>query len=151
MTFICAIILAVLASLPAPIAATTPGVGPEPLSTGNAVQAGASLAPALLGGVATWYVDAKHHPHGGLYAAAGPSLRHGEWRGSLVRVTSGGRSVTVRLTDFCACGDRNGIPTILDLSADAFRKLAPLSRGIVAVEVEPGIALPSLPPTDTAP
>jgi len=104
-------------------------------------------------GLATWYDDGP-----GLYAAAGPDLRHGDWRGTFVTVTvvnsrgdSGERpvAVTVQLTDWCACGDRNGRPTLLDLSASAFRRLAPLSRGVIAVEVTSGSV--ELPPTDAAP
>jgi hypothetical protein len=46
------------------------------------------------------------------------------------------RCVEVRLTDWCACGKRHGSPTVLDLSRDAFRYLAPLSRGVTTVQVE---------------
>ena len=81
-------------------------------------------------GVATWYDDGP-----GLYAAAGPALRHGDWRGSRVRVCAGERCITVRLSDWCACGPRGGRTTVLDLSADAFRRLAPLSRGVIRVRV----------------
>jgi expansin (peptidoglycan-binding protein) len=109
----------------------------------------AALIPAQgatsssLGGVATWYID----PHkSGLYAAAGPDLRHGDWRGSFVKVCAG-KCVTVQLTDWCACGDRGGQPTLLDLSASAFRRLAPLSVGVIAVEVTSGSV--TLPATDT--
>jgi rare lipoprotein A (peptidoglycan hydrolase) len=46
-------------------------------------------------------------------------------------VTSGGRSVVVTLVDVCRCrGER-----IIDLYADAFRRLAPLSRGVIEVTV----------------
>jgi rare lipoprotein A (peptidoglycan hydrolase) len=41
----------------------------------------------------------------------------------------------VRLVDWCACGPRHGRPTLLDLSDDAFRQLAPLSQGVVAVKI----------------
>jgi len=81
-------------------------------------------------GVATWYDDGP-----GLYAAAGPSLRHGDWRGSRVRVCAGDRCVDATLRDWCACGSRRGVPTVLDLSPAAFRRLAPLSRGVVHVRV----------------
>jgi Lytic transglycolase len=83
-------------------------------------------------GYATWYAAS------GMIAAAGPALRRelGKgWRGERVRVTAGGRSVVVRLTDWCACGPRHGRPTLLDLSDDAFRRLAPLSRGVQRVVV----------------
>ena len=101
----------------------------------------APAASSTQGGLATWYATP------GLTAAAGPLLRHGDWRGSFVRVCAGS-CVTVQLTDWCACGDRGGQPTLLDLSASAFKRLAPLSRGIVAVEVQTVDRI-TLPPTDT--
>jgi rare lipoprotein A (peptidoglycan hydrolase) len=104
------------------------------LSAGSSVQSG----------LATWYATP------GLTAAAGPLLRHGDWRGSFVRVCAG-KCVTVQLTDACWCPDRHGSPVLLDLSASAFRRLAPLSRGIVAVEVEVLTRVPTvLPATDAA-
>jgi hypothetical protein len=86
-------------------------------------------------GVASWYclagVSACHHSYmGGLYAAAGPALRVGSWRNRSVVVSLGGRSVRVRLVDWCACPRR-----VIDLYADAFRRLAPLSSGVIRVRV----------------
>ena len=89
------------------------------------------VGTALIGGQATWY-DAPSRTD----AAAGPDLRFDGWRGSWVRGSSGERSVTVRLTDWCACQDRNGRPTVIDLDDAAFQELAPLSRGVLDVEVE---------------
>jgi hypothetical protein len=93
-------------------------------------------------GTASWYQDPKHPD--GLYAAAGPALRVGDWRGRTVQVCAGS-CVTVRLTDWCACPKR-----VIDLSSDAFSRLAPLSRGLVRVTVSWGGSQP-LPPTDTNP
>lgn len=67
---------------------------------------------------------------GGLYAAAGPALRVGDWRGRIVVVHALGRSVRVRLIDWCACPHR-----LLDLYRDAFSRLADPSRGLVKVTV----------------
>ena len=68
---------------------------------------------------------------GGLYAAAGPALRVGHWRGRTVTVRGNGKSVTVKLIDWCACpGGR-----VIDLYSDAFTRLAPLSAGGVRVTV----------------
>lgn len=105
-----------------------------------------TAAPAAQG-FATWYDDPNRD---GLYAAAGPALRVGDWRGDTVRVSAGGRSVTVRLVDFCACGDRHGTATVIDLSSAAFRRLAPLSQGLVRVTVERvgSKPAPALPQTD---
>jgi hypothetical protein len=78
-------------------------------------------------GTATWYADPRKS---GLYAAAGPPLRIGDWRGRLVTVSAGGVSFRVVLSDWCACRDR-----VIDLSPGAFARLAPLSRGVVIVTV----------------
>lgn len=81
-------------------------------------------------GDATWYclrgvsVCPKVHS-GGMYAAAGPSIRVGHWRGRTVRVTYHGTSIRVTLVDWCACGGGRAI----DLFSDAFKRLAPLSAG----------------------
>lgn len=85
-------------------------------------------------GVATWY---DWRPGG---AAAGPALRRAlgpNWRGQRVRVCAGGRCVTVTLNDWCACGDRGGRPTVIDLDRRSFAALAPPSRGVINVEVHP--------------
>jgi rare lipoprotein A (peptidoglycan hydrolase) len=87
-------------------------------------------------GPATWYcktgtsVCASGYP-GGMYAAAGPGLRIGSWRGRVVRVCGGGTCITVKLIDWCACGNGH----LIDLYSDAFRRLAPLSAGAVHVTV----------------
>jgi rare lipoprotein A (peptidoglycan hydrolase) len=66
-----------------------------------------------------------------MYAAAGPGLRVGNWRGRAVRVRGNGRCVTVKLIDWCACpGSR-----VIDLYSDAFQRLAPLNSGTVQVTV----------------
>jgi hypothetical protein len=85
---------------------------------------------ATVSGQATWYGTGPGTGH----AAAGPGLRRSlgaDWRGTKVRVCSVGRCVSVRLTDWCACRDRR----IIDLSDEDFRRLAPLSRGVIEVEV----------------
>ncbi len=85
-------------------------------------------------GTASWYCGhgsaCPRARSGGLSAAAGPLLRQGDWRGRRVVVRSGGRSVRVTLVDWCACPGR-----VIDLFADAFSRLAPLSRGLVSVRV----------------
>ena len=111
-------------ALPDPVGsvAKTP---PHPKLTGHRVS-----------GSATWYcqtgVSACHNAYpGGLYAAAGPELRVGAWRGRQVRVCSGGDCVWVRLIDWCACGGSH----VIDLYSDAFRQLAPLNAGALRVTV----------------
>ena len=102
---------------------------------------GAAVGPAVgsanqVSGAASWYcqpgISACHFQYsGGLYAAAGPALRVGDWRGRAVRVCGGGGCVTVRLIDWCQCyGTR-----VIDLYSDAFRQIAPLSSGTTHVTV----------------
>ena len=97
--------------------------------------------PLPLEGTASWYATP------GLTAAAGPALRTPGWRGSLVRVTAGSRSVVVRLTDWCQCHRGTRRERVIDLSDAAFAELAPLSAGLVRVTVTPFTP----PATDTAP
>jgi hypothetical protein len=112
---------------------------PEPTVEGD-------VGTALIGGEATWYDDGS-----GYYGAAGPVLREAlggdpAFRGQTVRVCADD-CVLVRLTDWCACGDRGGVPTLIDLSPDAFARLAPLSAGVIDVTIELGGV--TLPETDT--
>jgi rare lipoprotein A (peptidoglycan hydrolase) len=68
----------------------------------------------------------------------------------MVRVSANGKAVRVRLTDRCACGSRNGVPTLIDLDVRSFEVLAPRSVGVLRVVVEP-IAIPAPPETSTEP
>lgn len=82
-------------------------------------------------GKATWYCCTKGYGENEMVAAAGSELRIGKWRGRKVTVTTGGTSIQVTLVDWCLCkGSR-----IIDLQPAAFRKLAPLSRGVINVTV----------------
>jgi len=115
---------------PRVVAAATPRPAPQPAPR---IAAGAS---ARATGPASWYckpgVSACHYAYsGGMYAAAGPKLRVGNWRGRVVRVCGSGSCVTVKLIDWCACGGGR----VIDLYSDAFRRLAPLSQGTVKVTV----------------
>jgi hypothetical protein len=93
-------------------------------------------------GWATWYDDGP-----GLYGAV-PSWHFGD-EPYTVQVTAfeGGQaqSIFVTIRDFCACGDRGEIPTVIDLSPAAFRELAPLSAGVIRVVVD---GVPHAPATD---
>jgi hypothetical protein len=104
------------------------------------------IGTALIGGKATWFDDGP-----GLYGAAGPDLREAmggdpAFRGQAVQVCAES-CVIVVLRDWCACGDRGGVPTIIDLSPEAFARLAPLSAGVVDVTIE--LEPIRLPETDT--
>jgi rare lipoprotein A (peptidoglycan hydrolase) len=93
----------------------------------------------ILRGRATWYcvpgVSACHKRYnGGLYAAAGSELREAlgsRWRGQKVLVCRQNKCVSVRLIDWCACGG----PRVIDLYGDAFKRLAPLSSGVINVKI----------------
>lgn len=111
------------------------------------------LAPMdTVSGTATWYCGngspctAGYAP-GQLVAAI--DRKDSRWRkGDRVRVTSGSRSVVVTIVDVCGCPGRR----VIDLSAAAFARLAPLGRGVIAVTLtdadEPRFTLP---PTDALP
>lgn len=88
-------------------------------------------------GTASWYClkgvsKCPRVKRSGLYAAAGPALRVGDWRGRSVRVCKSGtsRCIKVVLVDWCACPNR-----VIDLFGYAFAKLTPRSMGLVKVTV----------------
>ena len=98
-----------------------------------------AIGTALVSGWATFYDAPAGH------AAAGPLLRSGDWRGRLVTVCAGERCLVTRLSDWCACGDRHGVPTLIDLARVDFARLGSTSRGVLRVIVESAY----LPATDT--
>lgn len=131
--------------LPSPDVAGRTGT-PEPASPTPApttrTRPASTRAPrtsTTLRGTASWYclpgrsACTAGYPADGLYAAAGPALRVGNWRGRVVTVerADGSAAVRVRLVDACACGGGR----VIDLYALAFGRLAPLSAGVVEVRV----------------
>lgn len=105
----------------------------------------------ILSGTASWYCNSdrsrgpisrcmRGHP-GGLYAAIRRDLL--SMRGDVVNVCSSAACVRVRIVD-CNCG-RNA--NLIDLYADAFERIAPLSAGRVHVTIQGGPAA-TVPPTD---
>jgi len=120
---------------------------PEPAPAVAAVPGAAVTVSPMPAGWATWYAAGPGQ------AAAGPALRAAlgpGWRGQLVTVSVPDRKpVVVRLSDWCACADRHGRPTLIDLDRAAFASLAEPSRGVIAVTVRR--ALPTPPPTATEP
>lgn len=117
-----------------PSAAPAEAKRPKPGPAGEHSQPERRSGTIRVGGYATWYDSPVS-----LGAAAGPTLRRAlgkGWRGNRVLVCHATRCVEVRLIDWCACGKRHGVPTVLDLTAGAFRYLAPLSRGVIRVQVE---------------
>jgi hypothetical protein len=124
----------------------------------------AALGPAADAAVspeAAWAVrgTATHYNlRGSGWYAAMPEWRWGD-RAFTAHVcrTDTGRCIDVVVSDHCACGaTRRYGPTVIDLSHDAFRALgAPLSVGVLPVEVQVGVdsggvgPRPTIPPTDT--
>jgi hypothetical protein len=118
---------------PTPTPAPTRAPAPAPTPTPAPVVAGGGSS---VSGTASWYcltgrsICTRGYP-GGLYAAAGPALRVGDWRGRTVTVCGNGTCIPVTLIDWCQCyGTR-----VIDLYSDAFSRLAPLSSGVVNVTV----------------
>jgi rare lipoprotein A (peptidoglycan hydrolase) len=98
------------------------------------------LGTAIESGVASWYDDGPN-----LYAAV-PDWSFGD-EPYQVRVCRSGRCVTVTVRDHCGCpGNR-----IIDLSPEAFARLAPLSVGLVVGTVEGSGPSVTLPATETEP
>lgn len=67
-----------------------------------------------------------------LYAAAGPALRKGNWRGRIVTVQANDRKIKVKLVDWCGCPSR-----IIDLYFDSFAALGynPYTKGVMQVVI----------------
>lgn len=81
-------------------------------------------------GKASWHATGRD----GLYAAACAPLRAAigkGWRGRRVLVAYRMKAIEVTLNDFCASRDKS-----IDLSDEAFRYFAPLSRGVIRVVIE---------------
>lgn len=118
-----------------------PAAAPVPLPSGDL------LGSARYSAVARWCAPTKTKCHGwGGQAKLGAlnTFRFGD-KPYTLRVWRGRRHVDVRIVSFCACANR---ADRIDLSPSAFARLAPLSRGVLRVEIEDlrGIKLP---PTDT--
>lgn len=134
--------------LPSPVAATSspsPTVGASMPATPVPTVTGAAPGHSLTG-TASWYclprsACTRGYPATGLFAAAGPALRAAlgpNWRGRVVTARANGRAVRVRLIDWCQCYAGTSRERAIDLYASAFRQLAPLSHGVIKVEVRWG-------------
>lgn len=116
---------------PSPKPTNHPPQAPIPAPRPPVAHTGAS-------GVASWYCLPGVSPctagfaADGMYAAAGPALRVGNWRGRTVLICNAGQTcVSVVLIDTCQClGYR-----LVDLYAGVYRKLAGGSRGLGTVTV----------------
>lgn len=102
-------------------------VTPSPSPIGK--RPAASVEPRTaspLRGIASWFRSPIN------VSAAGPQLRerYPNWRGMKVSVCLNGECVVTVLGDWCQCPGR-----LVDLDDGVFAGLAPLSRGLVRVEV----------------
>ena len=118
------------AALPTPSPAITPRSAP-PTPKPTQRPSGRILPPSVaFRGSATWWDSWGH----GFYAAAGPKLRalYPDYLGKWVTACAGSRCARVRLTTSCACQPDS---RIIDLSLDAFSRLADPSLGVLEVTV----------------
>ena len=102
----------------------TPTLAPTPVPPRVTDRPGREVS-----GKASWHATGRD----GFYAAACYPLRKAmgiDWRGRDVLVSVGRRAVEVRLNDWCGSHDKT-----IDLSDEAFRYFAPLSRGVLRVTV----------------
>lgn len=137
MSLLLAIAITVCIAAPWPAQLVIPAGDPSgiPVPKGRGTSSSgtdAARTTAPLTGKASWY------PAPGSVAAAGPRLRRAlgpGWRGTWVRVSTGKRSVTVRLDDWCQCFKDLPIEKVIDLSDDDFSVLAPTSVGSVRVRI----------------
>ncbi|CAB4174196.1 hypothetical protein UFOVP1028_21 [uncultured Caudovirales phage] len=111
-----------------PVPQPSPVVATDLLSSQPTNVPEANVSPARLSGIASWY---RYVPG---QAAAGPRLRAllGNWRGRTVTVNG----IPVRLTDWCQCFEGQPDERLIDLDSRTFAQLAPLSRGLVAVDID---------------
>jgi rare lipoprotein A (peptidoglycan hydrolase) len=132
---------------PAPTAAT--GAASEGALGTPTTPMSAPEEARRLRGTATWYCSGpstctRGYSPSDLVGAIDPTL--GIARGSRVTVSSGSRSIVVRVVDVCACKGAR----LIDLTVGAFSRLASPSRGVIPITLSVGSAIvPTLPPTDT--
>ncbi len=131
-----------------------PGSALTPLADGASGLGGApspttEIGTALEAGWATWCAETATKCKGWdtRWVGAVPSFTHGdEPYGVQVCLLEDPTTCThVVVVSHCACGDRHGDPTVIDLSPPAFRELAPLRRGVIRVTVEGPIPVPDRP------
>lgn len=119
----------------APTASPQPVQSARPKATSAAGHTSVGSGPRTIRpshnirGKASWHATGRS----GQFAAACYDLRKAigpDWRGQTVLVAVGRRALEVRLNDWCGSHDK-----LIDLSDEAFRYFAPLSRGVIRVAV----------------
>jgi hypothetical protein len=106
-----------------------------------------------LSGYATFCAPTPTHCQnwgGDAHLGAVPTFHYGD-EPYQVTVRHDARHTVVTVVSYCACGDRAGTPTVIDLSPAAFSDLAPLSAGVIEVTIVVEGPRMTLPPTDTLP
>lgn len=137
------LLIGFLLALSIALGSLTPSPAPQP-------EAAGAVGTWALEGVATYCAPTPRHCQGwggdAMLGAVPDYAGQPYW----ARVSHGSKSVIVRVVSFCACGNRAGKSTIIDLSPAAFRRLAgSLAPGVIDVTVEWPIGGPELPATDT--
>jgi hypothetical protein len=122
---------------PTPSPAAVSKHGPSPAITPKPTKRPVTEPPALDGGIASWCAPTPTQCQrwgGQAKLGAVHSFRWGDrpYRVRVCRQVGPAACVTVTVVSYCGCPDGRAI----DLSPYAFGKLAPLSRGLVAVTVE---------------
>ncbi len=103
---------------------TNPDLTPPPLPTSPHTNSDGIVGWATYYGSGTGWTGAINHRLGHV---------------GQVAIVCGGEPFhcrSIAIVDVCACGDRSGSPTLIDLSPFAFRDFAPLSRGVVRISME---------------
>jgi hypothetical protein len=122
---------------PAPSRTEAPVPSPSAAPTG---EVGPVTPPVALAGWATWCAPTATQCQawgGEAKLGAVPTFRFGDEPYDVV-VVHRGREVAVTVVSFCACRDRHGIPTVIDLSPAAIAELTPTWQrdGVIRVHVE---------------
>ena len=121
---------------PAPTASPKPKKSARPKATSAAGHTSSGSGTRTirrphrnLSGKASWHATGRDGAYGAacrpLRRAIGPS-----WRGRHVLVAFKGKAIEIVLNDWCGSHDKT-----VDLSDEAFRYFAPLSRGVLRVTV----------------
>ncbi|KAG0317991.1 hypothetical protein BGZ97_004524 [Linnemannia gamsii] len=123
-----------------PVRHTTASKYPPSPSTGASDDVVISARASSFSGRGTWFTDTvgscgtPFDTNDMIVAMNAAQMGGTSMCGKTVRITSGGKTVTARVTDtcpsqFCSSGS-------LDLSQAVFSKLAPLDKGVIAISWE---------------
>lgn len=115
----------------------TPKLTPKPTRSPRPPTVDTGHGSYLVGGWATYWPARGGAAGAYLARAMGGGRRY---LGQTVRVWLGDRHVDVVLVTSCACGDRHGEHTVIDLPYAAFAELvaptSPPTRGVIRIRIE---------------